>query len=328
MTTPISPVRRRLLTATGLAMASLAVRPVLAQSDGRPIRLILPISAGSGVDTITRAAGPALTRTFGSTVVIENMPGAGGIIGTSAIVREPPDGQTLGMVSNNHVIFPSVFKSVPFDALTSITPISVIGATPFVLVAHPSLAANNANELVALLKAKPEAYNYASSGNGTTLHLAVEMFLQMAGVKASHIPYRGSGPMTADIMGGQVQFGVLSLPAVAPHIQSGALKAIGLCGRERSPLMPDLATLDEQGIAGYEMEGWFALIGPAGMPEPMVQRLYDATRQAFAAPDVQQAMAAQGNRIAPRDPAESRAYFQSELRKYADIVKAAHIEPQ
>ncbi len=328
MTTPIRPVRRRLLTAAGLALAALAARPAFAQSTGRPIRLILPISAGSGVDTITRAAGPALTRTFGNTVVIENMPGAGGIIGTSAIVREPADGHTLGMVSNNHVIFPSVFKSVPFDALADITPISVIGATPFVLVAHPSLPAKDASELVALLKAKPDGYNYASSGNGTTLHLAVEMFLQKAGVQARHIPYRGSGPMTADIMGGQVDFGVLSLPAVAPHIQSGALKALGLCGRERSPLVPELATLAEQGIAGYEMEGWFALIGPKGMQPADVQRLYEATRQAFEDPETQRAMAAQGNRIAPRDPQASLAYFDSEFRKYAAVVEAAKIEPQ
>ncbi|MBU4609630.1 tripartite tricarboxylate transporter substrate binding protein [Achromobacter sp. GG226] len=304
------------------------MRPLVAQTNGRPIRLILPISAGSGVDTITRAAGPALTRALGNTVVIENMPGAGGIIGTSAIVREPPDGHTLGMVSNNHVIFPSVFKSVPFDALADITPISVIGATPFVLVAHPSLPANNATELVKLLQANPEAYNYASSGNGTTLHLAVEMFLQKAGVKARHIPYRGSGPMTADIMGNQVQFGVLSLPAVAPHIQSGALKALGLCGRARSPLMPELATLAEQGIPDYEMEGWFALIGPKGMDPAQAQRLYEATRKAFEDPETQRAMAAQGNRIAPRDPAASRAYFESEFRKYADVVKAARIEAQ
>ena len=223
------PGRRRLLAAFGAAGALAAAHPLsaLAQTaGGRPIRLILPVGVGSGVDTITRAAGPALSAAFGTSVVIENMPGAGGIIGTSALLREAPDGHTLGMVSNNHVTFPSVYKSVPFDSIKDITPISVVGSSPFLLVVNPQLEAETAQDLIKLLKAKPGVYNFASSGNGTILHLAAEMFVQQADVEARHIPYKGVGPMMTDLMSGQVHFGVLSLPSVAGVLKSGGLRAV------------------------------------------------------------------------------------------------------
>jgi tripartite-type tricarboxylate transporter receptor subunit TctC len=229
--------RRQILGALGVAMLG---APALgrAQSD-RPIKFILPVGVGSGVDTITRSAGPALSTALGHTVVVENQPGAGGIVGTSALVRSAPDGYTLSMLSNNHVIFPSVYKSLPFDPLTDITPISMVGMTPFLIVANPKqIAAGNLKELTAVLSREPGRYNYASSGNGTILHLAAEMYVQQAGVKARHIPYKGVGPMMADLIGGQVDFGVLSLPSVLPQIKSGALKALAACGGERMAALP------------------------------------------------------------------------------------------
>ncbi|CAB3844642.1 MULTISPECIES: tripartite tricarboxylate transporter substrate binding protein [Achromobacter] len=317
--------RRQVLGALGAAVLGM---PGLAraQSD-RPVKFILPVGVGSGVDTITRAAGPALSAALGHTVVVENQPGAGGIVGTSALVRSAPDGYTLSMLSNNHVIFPSVYKNLPFDPLADITPISMIGMTPFLLVANPQkISANDIQALTALLKREPGRFNYASSGNGTILHLAAEMYVQQAGVKARHIPYKGVGPMMADLIGGQVDFGVLSLPSVLPQIKSGALKALGACGGERMAALPDLPTLREQGMADYEIGGWFAAAGPAKLPQADVRRIFDALARAFNSPEVKQSMATQNNRIVLMPPEQTVAYFRSEMAKYAAVVKGAGLE--
>ncbi len=318
--------RRRVMAALGAMMLG-APGLLRAQTD-RPVKFILPVGVGSGVDTITRAAGPALSAALGHTVVVENQPGAGGIVGTSALVRSPPDGHTLGMLSNNHVIFPSVYKTVPFDPLADISPISMVGMTPFLLVANPRrIAAADVGQLGALLRARPGHYNYASSGNGTILHLAAEMYLQQAGVQARHIPYKGVGPMMADLVGGQVDFGVLSLPSVLPQIHSGALTALGACGAERMAALPDLPTLREQGLADYEVGGWFAAAGPARLPAAEVRRIYEALGRAFNSPEVKQAMAAQNNKIVLMPPERTVAYFRAEMRRYAAVVKAAGLEP-
>ena len=317
--------RRQLLGALGAAM--LAVPGLGRAKSDRPVKFILPVGVGSGVDTITRSAGPALSSALGHTVVVENQPGAGGIVGTSALVRSAPDGYTLSMVSNNHVIFPSVYKSLPFDPLADITPISMVGMTPFLLVANPkNITANNLKDLTALLSREPGRYNYASSGNGTILHLAAEMYVQQAGVKARHIPYKGVGPMMADLIGGQVDFGVLSLPSVLPQIKSGALKALAACGGERMEALPDLATAREQGLVDYEIGGWFAAAGPAKLPAAEVRRVYDALGRAFNAPEVKQAMATQNNKILLMPPEQTAAYFRSEMAKYAVIVRGAGLE--
>lgn len=323
-------MRRSFLGAMGAGMlgAALPWRLALAQN-ARPLRLILPISVGSGVDTIVRSAGPALNRAFAQSVVVENQPGAGGIVGTSAIVRAPADGNTLGVVSNNHVIFPSVLKSVPFDPIKDITPISVIGTTPLLLVVNPKkLPQTNVRDLVAALRATPDAYNYASSGNGTILHLACEMFLQQNGLKIRHIPYKGTGPMVADIISGQVDFGVTSLPSILPHLKSGALKAIGVGSAQRSPAAPEIPTLQEQGMPDYEAVGWFAVIGPAHLNAAQVQHAYDAFAEAYRDPETKKAMDVQGNVITLRSPADTAAYFANEMQKYAQVVKTANIEAQ
>jgi len=323
-----SGARRALLGALGLAALG-APWLLRAESAARPVRLILPVGVGSGVDTIVRSAGPALNAAFGASVVIENQPGAGGIVGTAALVRSTADGTNLGVVSNNHVIFPSVYKSVPFDPIADITPISVIGTTPLLVVVNPAkLPQGNVQDLVAALRAKPDAYNYASSGNGTILHLAAEMFLQQAGLRIRHIPYKGVGPMVTDLISGQVDLGVLSLPSILPHLQSGALKAIGVGGASRSAAIPDIPTIAEQGLPDYHVEGWFALVGPKGLPPTAISRAYQAFGKAYADPEVRKAMAVQGNAIVMKNPADTAAYFRSEMAKYAAIVKAARLEPQ
>ncbi len=310
------------------AVVALAAGGVAAQVGEHPIRFILPVAAASGVDTITRAAQPALQKALGHPIVIENQPGAGGIVGTSLLVRSPPDGMTLGFVSNNHVIYPSVYKSVPFDPINDITPIAVVGTTPIVIVVNSKVPAQSAQELIALLKAKPGVYNYGSSGNGTILHLAAEMFMDEAGVKATHVPYKGVGPMLTGLIGGQVEIGALSLPSVQPHLKSGALRAIGVGTAKRIAAAPEIPTMVEQGLPGYIVEGWFAVVGPAKLPAADVKRINEAVRAAFADPEVREAMAKQGNTINVSTPEFAAQYFRTETAKYAKLVQKAGLEPQ
>lgn len=304
-----------------------ALAPAVAagQPADRALRLILPVSAGSGVDSIARAASAALARSFGQPVVIENQPGAGGITGTASVVRARPDGATLGLVSNNHVINPSVYAKMPFDSIADITPIAVLGATPFVLAVNPKVPATTLAELVAFLKAKPGAYHYASSGNGTILHLGGEMFAEEAGVELRHVPYKGTGQMITDLVGGQVELGIVALPAVQGHLKSGSLRAIGLGSRKRTPAAPEIPTLAELGLANYECEGWFAVIGPAKLPPAEVKRAHAAFVSAFDTPEVRDAMAKQGTVVSPLSPEETAAYFRSELARFAKLVKKAGI---
>ena len=319
-------IQRRGMTALIAATLALGASGGFAQGSDKPLRLVLPVGAGSGVDTIMRAATPSLTKTLGGqAVVIENLPGAGGITGTSVVVRATPDGQTLGVVSNNHVVNPSVFKKMPFDAIHDITPISVVGETPFVLVVNPKVPAKNAKELQALLKARPDGYNYASSGNGTIIHLAGAMFMDAAGVDVRHIPYKGVGPMVADIIGGQVEMGVVALPAVQGQLKSGQLRAIGVMGSSRVPSLPDLPTIAEQGFPTVDVGGWFAVVGPAKMPPGEVKRLHAAVVAAFNTPETKEAMAKQENIIKPMTPEASAQYFKSEQERYAKLVKKANI---
>jgi len=241
-----SPLRRRTFAAIIVAAGTALSGTSFAQAD-KPLRVILPVSAGSGVDGIVRAASPSLTKALGGQpIVVENLPGAGGITGTQAIVKAAPDGQTIGVVSNNHVVNPSVYPKMPFDAINDITVISVVGETPFVLVVNPAkVPAKNAKELAAFLKAKPNTYNYASSGNGTIIHLAGAMFIDAADAEVRHIPYKGVGPMVTDLIGGQVELGVVALPAVLGHLKSGALRAIGVMSKQRVAALPDLPTIAE-----------------------------------------------------------------------------------
>ncbi len=321
--------RRRAATVLLSLAASVFSFAAIAQSD-RPLRVLLPVSAGSGVDTITRTVQNALSKALGGqSVVIENLPGAGGITGTSAIVKAPADGFTIGVVSNNHVINPSVFKKMPFDSVEDITPISVIGTTPIVLVVNSAkVPATNVSELVAFLKAKPGGYNYASSGNGTILHLAAAMFVSEAGVDVRHIPYKGVAPMVTDLIGGQVEWGMLALPSVQGQIKSGALRPIGVGGRKRTAAAPEIPTIAEQGLTNYDVEAWFAVIGPAKLPAAEAKRIQAAFVTAFASPEVREAMAKQGNSIDPGTPEHAAQFFRSEVAKYAKLVKAAGVVPE
>jgi len=324
-----TPLSRR--TWLGQALATSLVGsglPAFAQSD-RPVKFILPNATGSGVDAITRAAAPALGKALGTSVVVENQAGAGGVVGLQALAKNPPDGYTLSVVSNNVVIFPSVLKSLPFDMPGDFTPIAIVGSTPMVLVVNPQkVSATNSRELIALLKAKPDGYNFGSGGNGTILHLAAEMFLDEAKVGARHIPYKGVGPMVTDLLGGQIDFAVVATPSVQQHIKSGALRAIGMCGDKRTAALPEVPTFVEQGLPGYVMEAWFAVVGPKGMSAAQVKKVHDAVVAAFNDPGVRETMAKQGNTINISTTEQAQKGFRTELAKYAALVKKAGIQPE
>ncbi|MEY3611764.1 MAG: hypothetical protein RJB14_1486 [Pseudomonadota bacterium] len=320
--------RRATLAALTAAAASALPGMSFAQAD-RPVKFILPNATGSGVDAITRAAAPALGKALGTSVVVENQAGASGVIGLQALAKNPPDGFTLSVVSNNVVIFPSVIKNLPFDMPGDFTPIAVVGATPLVLVANPQkVAANSSREFIAALKAKPDGYNFGSGGTGTILHLAAEMFVDEAGVKARHIPYKGVGPMVTDLLGGQIDFAVLALPSVQQHIKSGALKAVGMCGDKRNAAAADIPTFVEQGLPGYVIDAWFGVLGPKGMSAAAVKKVHDALLAAFNDPSVKETMAKQGNTIAISSVEQAQKSFRSEKDRFAALVKKVGIEPQ
>jgi tripartite-type tricarboxylate transporter receptor subunit TctC len=323
-----APLPRRTLLGLAAAWAGAGLPIGAFAQSGQTVKFILPVSAGSGVDGIARASSNALSRALGQNVVIENQPGAGGVVGTAAMIKSAPDGLTLSMVSNNHVIYPSVLKSVPFDPVADITPITVVGATPLVLVINPKLPAQNLREFAALLKQNPGRYNYASSGNGTILHLAAEMFKGVAGVYSTHIPYRGFAPMLQDIVSGQVDWGVGALPAVAGQVKAGNVRALCVSAPARIAAAPEIPTSAEAGFPDYLVEGWIAAVGPKGMSPELTRRIHAAFATAFASAEVKEAMAKQGNTISLTTPEVALAHFRTELVKYAALVKKAGVEPQ
>lgn len=314
---------RRAVIALSLVSLACAIAPAHAQTaDGRPLRLIVPNQAGSGVDTVARAMANSMAAAFGRPITIENLPGSGGMIGTQQIVRAPKDGSLLGMVSSNHVINPFIYKRVPYDAIKDITPISVIASAAVVLVVNPdTVKAKTTREFIAELKANPKGFSYGSAGNGTVLHLAAEYFTSEADLDILHVPYKGTGAMTTDIIGGQVTFGMLPLAVAAPHIKSGKLRAIAVTTAKRNAAFPDIPTLAETGLPGFEFDSWIAVIGPAGMPAPVVADAFRRIKETMASKEVQDSFAAQGFTLTATTPEQTRPFFETELEKHKKLVK-------
>ncbi len=309
--------------AASLSMTSLST---FAQNTS-PLRVIVTNSAGSGIDVTVRAVAPALSKSLGRPVVIENLPGAGGITATSALVKAAPDGNTIALVSNNHSVNPSVYKKIPYDSLADITPITVVGDTPFVLAVNPNrISAKTAKELQNQLKAKPGTYNYGSSGNGTIIHLAAAMFADAADVDIKHIPYKGMSAMVADLVGGQIDLAAVAVPVAAPFVRAGTLRAIGVMGKQRVQSLPDVPTIAEQGFPDVDVAGWFAFIGPAKLPAAEVKRLHDGIVAAFTTPESREAMNKQDNVIHPMSPDASAKFFRTEQERYAKLVKKADVK--
>lgn len=311
---------RRILAAVAAASITSALMPAAAQGSG-PVRMIVPNAAGSSADAIARVLSTPLSKGLGRTVVVENMPGAGGVPATSQLVRAAKDGSTLAIVSNNHVVNPSLYKRMPFDSLKDVTPIMVVAGSPFVLMAHPSLKVSNLQELIALAKANPGKLTIGSSGNGTILHLAAEELQHQAGIELKHIPYKGTGQMTTDLLGGQIQLGFFGVTGVAQFAKAGKLRALGVSTPTSSPLLPEVLPLSQQGLPDYHMQGWIALIGPAGMPQATVAQLSGEVSKVLASPEVKESLAVQGFTAVGSSPTETGAQFRSDKEKYAKLVK-------
>jgi tripartite-type tricarboxylate transporter receptor subunit TctC len=316
-------LNRRIFLAT--ASAAAFIPSSFAQAG--TVKFILPVSAGSGVDGIARASSSQLAKALGASVVIENQPGAGGIVGTQALVKAAPDGQTLSMVSNNHVIYPSVIKNLSFDPVSDITPIAIIAYSPLVLIVNAKVPAQNLLEFVALLKKNPGKYNYASSGNGTILHLAPELFKDVTGTFSTHIPYRGFAPMLQDIVSGQVDWGVSALPAALSQMKAGNVRALCIPMLQRSPAAPEIPTSAEAGVPQFQVDAWIACIGPKGMSTAAVQKVNAAIRTAFATDELKESMAKQGHNVNISTPEFALEHFKKELVRYAALVKKAGVVP-
>ena len=329
MTDAFSNLTRRALV-LGAAMLPLLSAPSFAQDayPAKPVRILVPLAAASTVDIVARKLAEDLAAPMGQQFVVENRPGAGGVIGTSEIVRAEKDGYTIGMISSNHVINPSIMKSVPFDSLADIKPISVIATVPLVLVVHPSVEAKSAQDLIAMAKAQPGTVDYGSSGNGTALHLAGVLFTREAGVEMRHVPYKGTGPLTNDLVAGHVKVGFLSVAAALPQIQGGTLKALAVSTPTRNPSLPDVPTLAESGLPNYSFDAWVAMVGPAGLPQPVVDRLYTETKRLLDTQKVKDDLTAQGLVVIGSDPATAETFFRDELKKHSELVAASGTKPE
>lgn len=288
----------------------------------RAVRLIIPFSAGGAADVPGRILAQRLSESIGQQVVVENRPGAGSTIGAEAAAKAAPDGYTLFMISNTHFVSAGLYKKLPYDALNDYLPITQITSAPNVLIVHPSLPAKSVKELIALAKAKPGQINYASSGNGSTQHLTGALFCKMAGINMTHIPYRGSGPVTADLLAGQVSVGFPGIAGMLPHIKSGKLRALGVTSAKRTPELPDVPTIAEAGVKGYEMVAWFGIAGPKGIPRNLQMRLHGELLKILKNPDFQKSMRVAGQEVAYQEtPEKFFDFMKVEAAKWAKVVQ-------
>jgi len=294
----------------------------------KPVRMVVPFPPGGGSDILARAVAPKLSEHLGQPVVIENRGGAGGNIGSEAVAKATADGYTILFGSNTLAINAGLYPKLPFDPGKDFAPVGMVAMAPMVLVVHPLVAANSVKDLVALAKASPDKLNYSTPGNGTPHHLAAELFNRLAGVRITHVLYKGAGPALTDLLGGQTQVAVLTLAAAKPHIASGKLKAMGVASAKRSQVMPELPTIAEAGIAGYEAELWFALFAPAGTSREIVTRLNADLNKALAAPEVQERLSQQGFDIASGTPDRLGESLKADLAKYGRLIREAGIRAE
>ena len=312
--------------AVALALTGLSVGVCAQSYPDKAVRLIVPFSAGGPGDILGRLMSKKLTESLGQSVVVDNRAGASTIIGTELAARSAPDGYTLLLISTTHAVNPGLFKKLPYDPVRDFAPVTMVAATPFMLVVHPLVPANTVAELVAYAKSKPKQLNYASSGNGSSIHLTTELFASAAGIEMTHVPYKGSGPAFIDVMAGQVQMLFSSTVSSLPHVKSGKVRGLAVTSLKRPAALPAVPTIAESGYPGFESSSWFGILVPAKTPPPVISRLLADLRLALKAPEVNEALVGQGAEPGGNAPAEFSAYFQAELQKWAKVVKAAKIE--
>jgi tripartite-type tricarboxylate transporter receptor subunit TctC len=323
-------LRRDLLSATFAAVIMAVSGPALSQGyPTRPITLLVPYAPGGATDIIGRVIAEELSNSIGQRVIVENRAGAAGSVGAASVAKATPDGYTLLMGAlTSHSINMGLQAKPGFDLKKDFAPVTLAGTVGLALVVHPSVPAKTIPELIALAKASPDAFNYASSGNGSPQHLAGEMFNARAGTRLGHVPYRGSGPAMTDMIGGQVKVMFDTIPSVLQHVQAGSLKAIATTGREPSPFMPEYPTAISQGLADFEIGSWFGVLAPAGTPQPIIDRLNAEIGKALRGQKALDAMKLQGVTPRPGTPAEASALIDSEMAKWSALIRATGLKAE
>ncbi len=319
---------RTVLLALALSVSStLAAPPVAAQSfPAKPVRIIVGFAPGGGTDFVARVLGQRLSEVWGQQVLVENRAGAAGTIGADFVAKAPGDGYTLLMGHvNSNAIAPNVFRRMPYDTLKDLSMVLYVGYVPNVLVLHPSLPAKSVKDLIALARSKPGALTFASSGTGSTQHLAGEMFMNLTGTKMIHVPFKGSGQAIQDLIGGHVSLNFDTMPPVLEHIRSGKLRALAVTTPRRASQLPDVPTLEELGLKGFEMTNWYGLMAPGTTPRALINQINADGNRVLKEPGIREKLIAVGTDIGGGTPEEFDAFLRSELAKYARLVKATGV---
>lgn len=304
--------------------AALAPATGLAQPyPDRPLRFVIPFPPGGGADNLARIVGQKVGDNLHQQIVIDNRAGAGGNIAAEVVARATPDGYTLLQGNVAHTISRSLYRKLNYDFVKDFTPVTQLASIPFVLLVSPALPASSVKDLIALARAKPGELNYASSGSGGPSHMAMELFKSMAGVEMRHIPYKGAAPAATDVIAGRVQMMFFTLSAGLPHVKSGKLKPLAIAGARRVPQAPDVPTVNEAGVPGFEATTWFGVMVPAGTPNPVISQLHGAFSAALNAPEVRERLLAQGFELVGSTPKQFAAYIKAEIPKWANVVKAS-----
>jgi tripartite-type tricarboxylate transporter receptor subunit TctC len=316
-----------LLVATIAGDASAAMAQNGAQHyPTKPVRVIVGQAPGGATDIVSRALAQKLTDGLGQTVVIDNRSGAAGSIGSALAASAPPDGYTALIISSTYTINPSLYKNLPFDPVRDLHPVTLIASSPFLLMVHPSIAAKTTRELIAL--AKLRKLTFASGGIGSSGHLAAELFSSMAGIELTHVPYKGAGPALIDTLGGQVNMVMSSIVSGMPYAKAGRLRALAITTRNRSAAMPELPTISESALPGYDFSSWYGLMVPSGTPQTIIARLHDETVKALKLPDLQQRLTSEGCDAVGSTPEQLAAHIKTEMTRWSKIVKASGMQAE
>ncbi len=305
------------------ALTALPAPPAVA-AEGypqRPIRVVIPFSPGGGTDVLARALQDKLEEALGASVIIDNRGGAGGTLGAAVVARAAPDGYTLLFTSASYTFAPSLYKDLPYDPLRDFKPITIFGSTPNILVVHPSMPVKSLGELLALARKGPGEIHYGSGGYGSNIHLTTALFTYMAKINLVHVPYKGGGSAQIALMSGEVQMMLAGIQSALPFVKSGRMRALAVTTKQRSPAMPDLPTIDEAGVPGYDKAAWFALFAPAGVPEPIINHVYQAAAKILKNPDIVKRLAAEGAVAVGNSPAEFEAFVRAEIAQWAKLIR-------